>query len=61
MLMSKFNKLTIIAFSKKIGKRKIWKCSCECGNITYVSESNIKNGHTKSCDVLVKVFLKVKE
>lgn len=54
MLMSKFNKLTIIAFSKKIGKRKIWKCSCECGNITYVSESNIKNGHTKSCGCLGK-------
>ncbi len=27
----------------------IWKCVCECGNITYVSSNNLTGGTTKSC------------
>lgn len=31
-------------------KHKIWKCQClNCGNITYVSTTNLVSGRTKSC------------
>lgn len=26
-----------------------WKCSCECGNITIVAASKLKNVNTRSC------------
>lgn len=32
----------------------IWKCICDCGNITYVSVRHLSNGHTKSCGCLRK-------
>lgn len=31
-------------------KTKIhWKCLCDCGNVVFVSKSNLVTGHTKSC------------
>lgn len=27
----------------------IWKCECECGNITYVLANNLTSGNTKTC------------
>ncbi len=27
----------------------IWKCQCDCGNISYVSSSRLNSGKTKSC------------
>lgn len=27
----------------------IWKCQCDCGNITYVRSSNLKSGQVRSC------------
>lgn len=27
----------------------VWKCQCECGNISYVPTGNLKSGHTTSC------------
>ena len=30
-------------------RRRMWKCRCECGKETVVSENNLKNGSTKSC------------
>lgn len=32
----------------KSGEMK-WKCQCRCGNITYVTRNNLKNGSTTSC------------
>lgn len=44
----KFNKLTVLElYSTK--KSVIWKCQCDCGNITYVAGEHLKDGHTKSC------------
>ena len=32
------------------GRKKVrWECQCECGKITNVDASNLKNGHTTSC------------
>ena len=30
----------------------IWKCQCDCGNITYVPVNHLKSGVTKSCGCL---------
>ena len=45
-----FNRLTVINRTKnsKSGQTK-WKCQCKCGNITIVSGSDLRIGHTKSC------------
>ena len=47
----KFNKLTVIRLTDKRTTKgdTIWKCQCDCGNITYVSGGHLKSGHTKSC------------
>lgn len=46
----KFNKLLVLepAGSSNYGQR-LWKCQCDCGNITYVITSCLTTGHTKSC------------
>lgn len=31
----------------------LWKCQCDCGNITYISVSSLINGGTQSCGCLV--------
>ena len=32
------------------GRKKImWNCQCDCGNMTIVETSNLRNGHTTSC------------
>ena len=49
-----FGKLTVI---KNIGDDGFchtkYECMCECGNITIVSDANLRYGHTKSCGCLV--------
>lgn len=48
----KFNKLEILGFSKKEGKKNgIWyfNCKCDCGNDALVSIYQVMNGHTTSC------------
>jgi len=34
--------------------RALWKCICDCGNITVVASANLLNGYTKSCGCLFK-------
>lgn len=50
----KFGKLTVIERDTlnshtNIKSGVIWKCICECGNITYVLASNLVIGNTKTC------------
>lgn len=53
-----FGKLTVM---EKTNRRQnghiIWKCRCECGNITYVSTHHLKDGTVKSCGCLNTVDL----
>lgn len=49
-----FGRLTVIEYvglhTTPCGtRRRMWKCRCECGKETVVSENNLKNGSTKSC------------
>lgn len=45
---TKYEKLTILSYDTE---KKMWKCQCDCGNITYVKHFN---GNTKSCGCLRK-------
>jgi len=33
----------------KYGRSFVWKCKCDCGNITDVCVGHLRSGHTKSC------------
>lgn len=46
----RFSKLEVLGwFGDKNGASKLYKCKCDCGNIAYVTRSDLYNGHTKSC------------
>ncbi len=51
----KFNNLTTIEpTSKKSSNGSIiWKCKCDCGEITYVSMGDLTSGKVKSCGCLI--------
>ena len=47
----------LVAIEPTKGRRDnsvIWKCKCDCGNVTYVSSGNIVGGKVKSCGCLQK-------
>lgn len=49
----RFNKLTVLnRIPTKDGITR-WECVCDCGNITNVRGSNLKNGSVKSCGCLI--------
>lgn len=45
-----FDRLTVV---ERCGtdkhKKALWKCRCDCGNISYVSTGALASGNTKSC------------
>lgn len=46
----KFGKLRVIALTgRKTDKGELYRCECDCGNITTVPRGYLINGHTKSC------------
>lgn len=54
LIGKKFNLLTVIEMTdKRVNGKVIWKCKCDCGNITYVNTANLKNGSVKSCGCLL--------
>lgn len=55
----RFGKLTVIeeAERSKHGKR-MWKCLCDCGNITIVEQYKLRRSKTKSCGCLRKELAK---
>lgn len=50
----KFGKLTILSRCKEPDKygQKLYKCKCDCGNITYVRGNRLERGETRSCGCL---------
>jgi hypothetical protein len=46
-----FNKWTVIGPSKavKSGRDKVWKCRCECGNISHIKTYHLTKGYSKQC------------
>lgn len=53
----RFNKLIVLEETeRRVDGKIIWKCQCDCGNITYVNTKDLKNNHTKSCGCLQKEY-----
>jgi len=57
--MEKYGRLKVLSFESDIidksgYKRKIVKCSCECGNIKTFRYGDLRSGRTKSCGCLCK-------
>lgn len=50
----KFGKLTAVCFSGTRNRHTLWKCVCDCGNITKVFLDNLRNGTSKSCGCQAK-------
>lgn len=49
----RFGILTALEKTDKIlGSSIIWKCKCDCGNTTLISQNNLSSGNTKSCGCL---------
>jgi hypothetical protein len=55
----KFGRLTV---KEEAGKNEngdiLWECTCECGNIKFISRNCLRSGHTKSCGRLVSEIAK---
>lgn len=46
----KFGSLTVLEITNERKNRQVvWKCQCDCGNITYVVGEALRTGHTKTC------------
>jgi hypothetical protein len=46
----KFGRLKVLKFvGTSNANRSIWKCICDCGNISFVHTSHLTSGHTMSC------------
>lgn len=47
----RFGRLTVIEKTelRSSNSSVIWKCLCDCGNITYSTISSLRTGHTQSC------------
>ena len=45
----KFNRLTVLERFGRKGEKVMWKCRCDCGNITYVATCNLRCGKIQSC------------
>ena len=54
LLGKKFGQLTVVENTYKIKNHcYIWKCLCDCGNITYVKTNDLTSGNTISCGCIV--------
>lgn len=54
MAGKKIGRLTVLCESGySIAGNVIWKCCCDCGNISNVIGADLRNGHTKSCGCLI--------
>ena len=48
-----FGRLTVLEMtSERKNRQVVWKCKCDCGNITNVVGQALRTGHTKSCGCL---------
>ena len=53
-LHKRFGSLEVIGYAEKRNGLHYWRCRCDCGNETEVSQSNLQSGHTTSCGCVQK-------
>lgn len=49
LINQRFGKLVVLEVYERKNNKVYWKCQCDCGNITNVIGSSLKNGECKSC------------
>lgn len=52
MIGRRFGFLTVLEKTKDQSGNSIWKCQCDCGNITYAKTGHLNAGTKKSCGCL---------
>jgi hypothetical protein len=54
LIGQKFNRWTVLKgpLLGRIPNRKYWECICQCGNISRVESSRLRNNYSKSCGCL---------
>lgn len=53
----KFGMLTALYRGENQGRRAVWVCRCDCGNIHSVIGECLRGGHSKSCGCLHKIAI----
>lgn len=54
----RFGRLFVLKFKgRDKSSHYKWECQCDCGKITFVDATHLKNGHTQSCGCLHKELL----
>lgn len=48
----RFHKLLVVEKANNQKHKTMWKCKCDCGNITLVTTSNLNTNRVKSCGCL---------
>ena len=49
----KFNRLLVLEkTNRRIDENVVWKCQCDCSNITYTTTKSLQSGRVKSCGCL---------
>lgn len=60
----KFSRLTVVRLEelkkRKIGTMAMWRCVCDCGNISIVSGGSLKQGTSRSCGCLQKELVSIR-
>lgn len=50
ILGSRFGSLVVVKLThKRLEGSAVWECKCDCGNTSYRSQRNLRNGKTTSC------------
>jgi len=44
--------LVEVACDRTNAGKKLWRCVCDCGNVTHVPSGHLNSGHTQSCGCL---------
>ena len=50
LIGKKFGRLTVIEYTdRRVSRAVVWKCKCECGNITYMTHRCLKSSVSCGC------------
>lgn len=50
---ARFGRLVVLAqMARRVNKRIMWECICDCGNLVFVSGNNLRTGNTVSCSCI---------
>lgn len=52
----RFGRLVVIGRAEKVGNHRLWRCLCDCGQISSHVGSNLKKGSTNSCGCFRREF-----